>query len=191
MKKFMYFLLSVAVTAMLTVPLYAQDGTRIGLGVSLTASGGSVDLFETVLSPASIYVPITFGKFRIEPEFGIFRVSSESGGDFPRSSTSTVLQFGTGLFAVNRIDKTLLYYGARFGLTRMSDSFDSNGSSDSSSRTNIYGGPALGAEYMFSEHFSLGGEAQLIYLSVGSTDDNDDTGSVLRSRALFFSRWHF
>jgi len=189
MKTITGVLVLLSVVAATAVP-HSQAQTKVGIGVSLTGSGASIDFFEALLSPATIYVPITFGSFRIEPEFGIFRTSSSSG-DSDFSSSETVLQLGTGLFGLKRVNQTQIYYGIRVGMTRVSSSSKFSGTKNDDSRTNIYFSPATGAEYLFSDHFSLGGEMQLVYLSLGSSDGSDASGSIIRTRGLFFSRWHF
>lgn len=168
----------------------AQQDAQFGLGVGLSSSGfgvGGVDIVESALSPTSIYVPITFSTFRIEPEIGIFRTSSEDGSV---ETSSTAFQIGTGVFILNPVGRTNIYYGGRLGITRLSSSFESPAGESESSRTNVFLGPAAGGEFLFSDNFSLGGEGQLLFTSIGEDDDDDESASLLRTRAVFFVRWY-
>ena len=166
----------------------AQDGARFGLGIGLSSSGlGSLDLdgIESVFGPASLYVPITFSGFRLEPEFGFFRTSMDEG-DF--ESSVTLLQIGTGIFALSPVGGAIIYYGGRVGLIRLSSSFESPSGEGDDSSNNFFLGPATGGEYYFGDNFSLGGEMQLIYTSF---DEDEGSFSIIRTRGVFFIRWHF
>ena len=58
--------------------------------------------------------------------------------------------------------------------------------------TDLFLGPAVGAEYYFSERFSLGGEAQLMFTAIGQEDDDDDgSASLLQTGAILVVRWYF
>lgn len=177
-------------TASSTLTVTAQNDTRVGIGIGLTGGEFGSSLLElATLAPVSIYVPVDFGSFRIEPEIGIFRASIESGDV---EQTSTILQLGSGLFAQRGSGSTTLYYGGRVGITRQSSSVDTPAGDSDDSSTNFFIGPAVGAEYAFSSGFSLGGEAQLLYTSIGQEDDDDDTSiSIIRTRPIFFVRWYF
>ncbi len=175
--------------------VYAEDGPRFGLGTGYS-SGGSVGFLgieidlEEVLTPVSLYAPITFGNFRIEPEIGYIR-SAQSDDNV--SITNSTFQLGSGFLGLHEIvDRTRLYYGARLGLSHSSVEADFNGEfapdDESESRTNFYIGPALGTEYMPNDHFSLGGEAQLLYTSI---DDPDSDISLINTRTTLFVRVYF
>lgn len=170
----------------------AQQGTRIGVGVGVNGTGAVFDSDDVILGvPASIYLPITFSSFRIEPEVGLFR-SSVSNDEADFESSATLLQLGTGVFVLRPMGGTTFYYGGRVGITRFSMDVSSGGDDEEESSTNFFVGPALGGEYMFGENFSLGGEAQLMFTSVGSEDENDDVSiSYLNTGGVFFVRWHF
>lgn len=183
-----WLLALIAALFVATPSAHAQDETRVGIGLGMTNIG--LDLFEfAVLTPASIYIPIDFGSFRLEPEIGFARFQ-EKFGDF--EETSTVFQIGTGIFALRRMGSTTIYYGGRVGLVRFSLSEEGPGDDDSeSSSTNVFLGPSMGAEHNFSDHFSLGGEVQVLYTSIGSEDEDDDSSaSFLRTRPVFFVRWY-
>lgn len=53
---------------------------------------------------------------------------------------------------------------------------------------------ALGGEHYFSDHFSLGGEAQFVYTSVTTEPEDGDWErnlSVINTRVLVFVRFFF
>ena len=181
---------------LLTQPVnaQAQDGTTVGIGVSINApsvaiqQGGSGQTVS--LAPFTVTVPITTRSFRLEPEVGFAR-TSRSADD--RSSTSSVFTIGTGLFAVSRFENTLLHLGGRVGLSRLSESQELRNDEESSSRINFSVGPAVGGEYYLSNHFSLGLEARFVYVNVGEPDDapDDFSASRLRTSGVAFFRVHF
>lgn len=179
----------------------AQDSNNVGLGVSLSSSSiisGIEGGIESILSPVSFYVPISLSGFRIEPEVGLFRTDES---DDTGSYTQTVLQIGTGIFLTRQHEQTLYYFGGRVGALLSSSDYEFSGEGYSGaserSRTDLYVAPALGAEYLLSDRFSLGGEAQLMYYLVGNqevdgdSEDADTDGSLLRTRPLLFVRWYF
>ncbi len=156
-------------------PAQAQD-TQIGLGVGLGEG-------------LSIYVPIDFGTFRIEPQLGLSMTSSESGS-VEQSRTTLVL--GTGIFKEGAtISNTVLYYGGRIGIAQESRSVETPAGDTDDSSTDLFLGPAVGAEYYFSERFSLGGEAQLMFTSFGEEGDDDVSSSQFQTQGVFFVRWYF
>ena len=149
----------------------------IGLGVSLSPSA----LVE-VSSQTTIMLPIGFGNFylpiiagphlKLEPEFGIWHTSSSTSyGGSSWSSSGAILRVGAGVFRLLRVGGgTALYVGPRVAMVRNSDSQTSSASTTSSHQTNWSFGLAIGGEHFFSPHFSLGGEVQLNYISVGKQE---------------------
>ena len=144
----------------------------------------------------SFYMPIPISPgFRIEPEIGFWQhsYSSEDGRD--REYSYRVLVFGCGVFSMTNKGKVHVYYGARLGVVHISHYLDDrwNGHLDrDDSKTDLRVGPAIGGEYFFANHFSLGGETQLNYTFVGQFDDDDDVSeSLIASKTLVFVRWYF
>ena len=158
--------------------LKAQEKEKsIGIGISLS---NIVGVFDDSLV---IYLPIhTSSKFRLEPEIG-FNLYSDSFGIW--NNTSVSLSIGCGFFAVKNKGKFNIYYGVRNGF--IINSYSTNGRS---SRTDLFFSPALGGEYLFSKHFSLGGEAQISYILIG-IGEGGENASELRTKPLFFLRWYF
>ncbi len=176
-----------------------QKATRFGIGVTL---GRNLALFddegEAFFLPAGLsnfYFPVLMPQgFRLEPEFGYWRYSYSSENGFEYSRSYSNLRFGLGVFPMRQTDKVVLYYGLRLGLIFTSWSEESNGDKEDDSRTDFSIGPALGGEYFFSDHLSLGGEAQLNYIFVGQWDYDDDidrSESIISNRALLFVRWYY
>lgn len=192
MNKFGLFICIVIISSILVSPVYSQDQTQVGIGFGYS-SGGSVNFlggtleFDDILSPANIYVPITFKKFRIEPEIGFIRQSSST---LVQDVSITTIHFGTGLFRLKNIyEDTNLYYGIRMGLIRKYSNATIGSNDYSDTVTNYFAGPALGAEYLLGEHFSIGGETQLLYISVDIGENSD--ASLTQTRATFFLRAYF
>ncbi|KPJ66504.1 hypothetical protein AMJ44_08255 [candidate division WOR-1 bacterium DG_54_3] len=181
--------------------VYAQGKTPdFGIGVSM---GREILMvydqgIVTLSDYPSFYMPIVISPgLRIEPEIGLWRhsYSREDGTD--RKSSYRVLVFGCGILSMTNKGKVHLYYGARFGLVHISSySKDRwNGYSERDrSKTDLRVGPAIGGEYFFADHFSLGGEAQLNYTFVGQFDGDDDydvAESLISTKTLIFVRWYF
>jgi hypothetical protein len=183
---------------------YAQDeGPKAGIGLSLNPPTlGALDLDGGVTINTGLpfdfgnfYFPIVVSpKFKIEPEFGLFRASIKyQDGGFTDEEKATILRLGLGLFYVFPTKGDLRgYVGPRLGFiyTTASD----NGSDVS--ETDWVLGLALGGEYFFSSHFALGGEAQLNYIRLGKPD-SDDGGDydlsrhVISTHGLILVRWYF
>lgn len=194
MKRSIFILLLVTLL-LASYQLQAQDrksliGIGISMGKEIISSNGSV---LTLFDFPSIYVPIIISsKFRLEPGIGFYRYSG-SGTNWEESTTILSLSFG--IFAVTRKDKVDIYYGVRNGLicTWDYDRYDWNGVERyERSKTDYYVGPAMGGEYFFSKHFSLGGEVQLNYVFIGQWDGGDGGGTEggIRTKTLIFVRWY-
>jgi hypothetical protein len=183
-----------------------QPGLHLGVGVSLNPAA-IINPDNGVFLPVglgNIYLPVQLVPWvRLEPEVGLFRVSQKaSGTGFSSSETSTVLRLGIGVFYVFPADHGFrAYIGPRAGLIRTSDKFELSGSpSTSTKRTDHFLGIALGGEYLFTPHFSLGAEAQLNRISIGDEETDPPSPfppsgtsdqSVLSNNGLIFVRWYF
>jgi hypothetical protein len=193
-----------AVILLMVNPLHAleespQTETRFGIGITLsrnlafTGEEGEASFLPAGLT--NFYFPILMNpNFRLEPEFGFWRYSYSRKNDFEYSDSHTSIRPGIGFFSMTQRDKVILYYGLRLGFIFNFLSDESNGDKDDDSRTDFSIGPALGGEYFFSDHLSLGGEAQLNYIFVGQWDYDDDidrSESLIANRALFFVRWYY
>lgn len=192
MKKLIFIMLVVLVFLSMVSSLLAQEKMNsIGFGASLGKELYSASL--TLLDFPSFYLPITLSNFRIEPEIGYYRYS----GEFEDEDTiETRLTIGFGIFLISRKPNTNIYYGLRMGLMRSyeydkwvwdgQDVYEDH-------RTDYYIGPAIGGEYLFTKHLSLGGEIQVNYISIGqwSESTGKHSVSVTRTKPLIFVRWYF
>jgi hypothetical protein len=193
MRKASFIMLLVVTSFYLSNFLHAQEErSRIGFGVSigkevLAADGMQLTLFDF----PSFYLPISLSSnFRFEPEIGYYRYSG-SGEDWKQSNS--IISIGCGIFFMTRKGKVDIYYGARLGfmITSYSYRYTWNGmDSDDDSKTDFYIGPAIGGEYFFTKHLTLGGEIQLNYIFIGQWDDGEDSESVIRTKPLIFVRWY-
>ena len=197
------FLAALAVLAAASAAQAQVPDHGVGLGVSLNPAAIVAEGAEgTLLLPAgfgNIYLPIIAGPhLKFEPEFGIWRTSSSSSfAGSSSSSSSTLLRVGAGLFRFVRVGGgTALYVGPRVVMIRESSSTSFTGSPGSSShQTNWSFGLAIGGEHFFSPHFSLGGEVQLNYISVGTEEQTPPptfqpsaSSSIITNNGLIFIR---
>ncbi|MGD8867764.1 MAG: outer membrane beta-barrel protein [Gemmatimonadales bacterium] len=185
----------------LAAPASAQDKAgKFGIGVSLEPSALVAEDFDAFFLPfgfGDIYFPINAGEqIKIEPQLGLFRFSSEATADgFSSKQTITIWRLGAGIFYRLPASESLTaYVGPRFVFLFSSESDEFDGSADDSSATDISIGAALGGEYFFSSHFSIGGEFQLNYVSLGDPDGNDtvdQSRSIISNNGLILLRWYF
>lgn len=179
--------LAVALSALLAVPaVHAQvPDHAVGFGIALNpvalVSRNTNDLSYLPLGLGDVYLPLLSGTVKIEPELGLWRISSSYAGS---SSSGTLLRLGVGVFHVSRVGaSTALYVGPRAMLVFTS----SSGGSD---RTDWIAGLAFGGEHFFSPHFSLGGEVQLNYEQLGQPSGSTSSArtSVISNNGLIFAR---
>jgi hypothetical protein len=175
----------VAVLALATTANAQESGVKVGIGVSLSPLSSVFVTEEIGVTTVpggtfAFYVPINIGEnFKVEPELGFFRYK-ESYGD--NEATVTQWRLAMGLLYVLRERESLRPY--------VSTSEKFNDADDS--QTDFFVGLALGAEYYFSSHFTLGGEFQLNYVNIGSPEDVDDLSrNLFSSNGLIFIRWYF
>ncbi|OQX95237.1 hypothetical protein B6I21_06470 [candidate division KSB1 bacterium 4572_119] len=168
---------------------------KIGIGVSISDIKDIYQLFSSGPTAPQIFFPVKFSSsFMIEPGFGYFQVKEEGGSS---ESTTSIYSFGIGLFPMNHNGSLTYYYGIRLGLTGGSSKYEySSGDYTDEEKSTISGyfaAPAVGAEYFFSEHFSLGGEAQFRYITYTEEEDGEDdsTYTMMGTRTLLFIRWYF
>lgn len=190
MKKASFIMLLVVTSLYGSNFLHAQEErSRIGIGVSigkevLAGDGMQLTLFDF----PSFYLPISLSSnFRFEPEIGYYRYS---GSDEDWKESNSIFSIGCGIFFMTRKGKVDIYYGARLGLIITSYSYESPWWDEEESKTDFYIGPAIGGEYFFTKHLTLGGEIQFNYISMGQWDDGEGSESVIRTKPLIFVRWY-
>lgn len=191
MKKVSFILLFAVSFFLASNLIHAQEKeNRIGIGVSI---GRQIieEMEYRAFEYTRFYVPIIVSShFRLEPEIGYYRYSG-SGEDWKESRKR--LSIGCGIFFITRKGKVDIYYGARLGLISTSYFYETTTYLRDESRTDFYIGPAIGGEYFFSNHFSLGGEIQINHISIGQWSDEigDASESIIRIKPLVFVRWYF
>lgn len=145
---------------------------------------------------ATITVPYILSPgFRLEPEIGYFRVKQKAiidGDEIAEIATSYTI--GVGIFPQKVYEGFTLYYGGRIGYMSQKLRAEEPGNTDEETSSGLYLAPAIGGEYHFSNHFSMGAEAQILYSTLtneadGRTYDIDIT--LFNTRALVFFRFYF
>jgi len=188
----------------IAIPANAQPSTtdsypRIGVGVAIADFRDILsDLWSTTAPPNVFTVPIDVSeRLRIEPEIGYFSSSDE----YEDSKTSRGGKYiALGLFPMARMENLNLYFGLRLGITSSTYSYRYSSAystyRDDVSMSGYSVAPAIGGEYMVSDCFSLGGEAQVKFSS-SKGDHEDESGketvteSATATRALLFVRFYF
>ena len=173
-------LLGIAVATMAA----QANAADAGLGVSLRSND------------AWVYVPIDFGKVRIEPSVRYLdsdstSVSNNSSSLFPLTETRTTearsLELAVGVFGLgNVLDNVRVYYGARVAYIDSTQTERIHAQFLSTVETVTFESdadgyrlsPTLGFEYAVNKHFSIGGEAEWFYQDVDSDfQQSDETPS--------------
>jgi hypothetical protein len=197
------FLVAVAFAwSLVETPAFAQSTggvapARVGLGVSISDVGelppaGSdetlaVGIFPTILIPINV-TPW----FRLEPEVGGYANSSTVTDAFGSTSSTltrrfSLLHLGTGAFGVRTKERFKFYYGGRIAYLRFKQSSKTDSLPESFTYPSIPGwlvAPAIGAEYFFSDHLSLGGEVQVKFVSWSADSVPRTSGSIATSTSI-------
>jgi hypothetical protein len=192
-----------AAAQLATTTVVVRPNPRIGLGVALGKEVFEITNNGTVnqVDFPTFYIPVFIHPhLRVEPEIGYVRNAESLSG---LTNTNTVLLAGIGVFLTTWAGPVNLYYGARVdGVWKtIHQEFPA---ADETKWVDWIWGPALGGEYFFTPHLSLGGEIQfnLIRYDVKTIKDdsvNDPSGSTghelkrtsLRTKPLVFVRWYF
>ena len=182
----------------------AQQGTRrVGIGVAI-ANGFESSSFgisnERTVPVFLVPIQVT-NTFRIEPEIGTCRVRRQQG---PFEESVKGIEVGLGVFPQMLQQNFRLYYGVRLGYTRIVREDPFFGDTRTLTLNGFFVAPAVGGEYLFSDRFSLGAEAQFRHTSVkgenvvpglsfpdGSPASERIERSVSATRVLFISRFYF
>ncbi len=196
MRKFNILVLIVVVFCLANLS-FAQDGSKTGIGIAII---DLQKLFEMSTSNgianASITVPIiTSPSLRIEPEVGYFSATQSadiSGTTY--EETATTWNIGVGILPQKVYETFTLYYGGRVGYLSQKMTSESGFNKNEETTTGFYIAPTLGGEHNFSDHFSIGAEAQIVYGSLTNKEDDRDYDadlSMLETRALIYFRFYF
>jgi hypothetical protein len=180
------------VTALLCVSGSAL-AADFGLGVSIRSND------------STIYVPIDVSKsFRIEPMLRYQNSKSESsvfgaGSPYTVAATAELTSWnvGVGVFGVTQVAESAnVYYGGRIGYISADYETSYAGTAppgvsflpSKDKSDGFFLAPTIGVEYRFSDHFSIGGEAALIYTKVDGdqyTDESTSTSTNIIFRYMF------
>ena len=136
----------------------------------------------------SIYVPIRFGNFKIEPELNFNSYTEDT--TYPavpannNEYESSDYTLGAGIYWRQPIGSSLeSYVGGRVGYWwgEASGTYPSTpGSNWSRDESGYFIGPTVGAEYFFTKQFSIGLDASLLYRS-GTNDYTPVSGTAYSS----------
>jgi hypothetical protein len=201
------FIFTIYLIVLLIASIQAQEAkqSKIGFGVSVVDVKDIIRILsgDGDISP-SIFLPINVSsKLRIEPEIGFFTVTSEDKTPTQNEKNkdySDQFHFGIGIFSLKNLVSYHLYYGARLGYIHFS-SYNENDMGytirDESSSSGFFIAPTMGGEYLFNNHFSLGGEVQVRFTSLSGEEKNDMnivtdlSSSSISTRALVLIRCYF
>jgi hypothetical protein len=174
----------------------ADRAGKVGIGMAVTTT-------TLLLGESFFFVPMGFNNFIVpirtgprttfEPEFGMFRTSTSNGGF---SSNFSNLRLGFGLLtAMDKRENLEPYIGPRVGTSRSKTTTTLPFSGEQTETQNSwYFSGVLGAQYFFSRHFSLGGEAQLSYTNLRQEADSAGSSasqSFVSSAGVVLLRWFF
>jgi hypothetical protein len=191
-------------STILLFPQEEENNVQFGFGIGLSGEytvynfngyGDWLQLETLPIDMTNFSVIIKGSFFRVEPSFGYFTTSTDysNQGFSTESSTSNIRLGAVIAFNDNHIESMNLYYGINIGLILSSLSYISSSSSESTNRskTDFFIGPAVGGEYLFIKHFSLGGEINLNYISIGHYDSDSESSSwAISTRGVIFLRWY-
>ena len=179
-----------------------DDPVRIGFGVGFGQGfnfigSGDLSIFTLPIDFADFSVVIRGKNFRFEPTLGYFSTSSSStSSGFTSESDFSNVRLGAIIAYANSSGTMNFYYGIDIGVILSSESSSSTfpgSTSSDESKTDFFVGPAIGGEYMFSDNFSLGGEIQINYISIGQFNGDSQTDvsqSAVSSRGKIVLRWY-
>jgi hypothetical protein len=164
-----------------------------GLGLHLEKFNSNNVGMNISYAPANkIVLTITPLKhFRLEPEIG-FIITNDKGNDLKDKS----MHYGIGAFGMYQRGKTNIYAGLRYIYIKTDDEYNDFSTSlkkTSNYKSNAFG-PAIGAEYFFAKHFSIGGEVGLQFFSVKLTNNQygpDNKTTYISTDEGFLLRFYF
>jgi hypothetical protein len=167
----------------------------VAVGLALCSTGVLAADFGLGVSARSedgiVYAPIDISKsFRIEPS--VRYASTEQSmqqSDISEDLEAETLEVGVGVFGIKQVtDAAHIYFGARLAYV---DVESTSNSVITFSRQRVETkqdgyriGPTVGFEYLFGQHFSVGGEASYSYLDVEGKSISESTIITTRRETL-------
>ena len=154
------------------------------------AEGTTIGIGAAVNSDLTIYLPITTENLLIEPTLSLYSsdsesTSSSSTSNISQSSNYKTLVIGLGVFKHSKvIDKTYIYFGARFGYieTERDNSYNvtiSTSSVSEGKEDGYFVAPTIGAEYFLTNNFSMGIDLSINYSKTEGSDKSTYTGTTI------------
>ncbi|MBI4647604.1 MAG: hypothetical protein HY738_13710 [Bacteroidia bacterium] len=155
----------------------------------------------------SVLLPLTLHKnFRLEPEFSFFSLTRKFNVPITITITerykhiSKQFAVGGGIVPMVQLKRANITFGFRFIYHKYN--FEEFKNNDFIYRYEISAfnlAPFIGGEYLFGDHFSLGGEADFCFSIDGKSEEKvgsallktDDIFSVYALQARFFARVYF
>ena len=204
MKTFLVTFL-ILVLATFSFPQNQESSVQFGFGVNLSrevptfTSNEDMEIITLPIDLANFSFVIKGKNFRIEPSLGYFSLSNEGSIDqYNYDYSASNFRIGAVIAYNNSSFESMnFYYGIDIGVILSSISSSSNipnSTSTDISKTDFFIGPAIGGEYMFNKYFSLGGEINLNYVSVGNysdgEDESDTTTWLISTRGAVYVRWY-
>ena len=163
----------IAILLILALSASNAAAAEYGLGLSAKSDNGLV-YFPIDVSP----------RFRIEPHVRYstedVQVNSAPGVPTVTAGDTEMLEIGAGAFGLSLPKESIrIYYGARAGYLdlKIINTISADELPPRRIVENQYGyriAPTLGFEYLFSQHFTLGGEIAYFYQSI---HDNQKFGT--------------
>ncbi|HVO72865.1 MAG TPA: hypothetical protein VMT35_02480 [Ignavibacteriaceae bacterium] len=182
----------------------SQDTLTMGVGISLNPNfifTNSENVYYSLTNPTSFYLIFNISNIRFEPEFGYYTYSNDYNYD--RSSETqaySTLRTGLRIFCEIIMESSFkLYAGPRLGLIFTSSKFSYTGAEEEkTTELDFISGICTGGEYLFSQHFSIGGEVQLNYIILGEPESSHPgfssssrSASETGTNTEVFFRWYF
>lgn len=196
-KTFIFIIIFLCISGISLGQEATKTETKIGIGIAII---DMEKLFEVSMGTgmgmfATITVPITSPGFRIEPEIGYFSFSQDftSGGTNVEQSLSS-FRIGVGILPQRMYGDFTLYYGGRVGYISQKQTSEVGSNKEEETTSGFFIAPTIGGEHNFSDHFSIGAEAQLVYGSLTNKEDDRDEDvdiSLIDTRGLIFFRFYF
>ncbi|MFH1941334.1 MAG: hypothetical protein ABIL68_04460 [bacterium] len=197
---FIVFILLCASSLLNAQAAMNTDKMRFGFGAALGKEVfmiGESASFNSVDFP-SFYFPMYLSStLKIEPYFGYWKYSSKNSDEYNQS----FMHIGVGAFFVKWCNRVSLQFGGRVGMVHSSYFSKHTSGTESyeykASKSDIFFGPALGAECFVCTNLSLGGEIQFMYGKMGNwkyknghDSESDEKQYMMTTKTLFFVRWY-
>lgn len=188
-----------------------ESNIQFGFGVGMSRDfpiliNEDLEILTLPIDFANFSFVIRGRNFRIEPSLGYYTVSTEGtyeaypGEPYHYETSMSNFRIGAVIAYNNSSFESMnFYYGIDVGVVLSSSSSSSSipnytNTSNDESKTDFFIGPAIGGEYMFNRYFSLGGEINVNYISVGNysdgEDESDTTTWLISSRGAIYIRWY-